>query len=295
MLTSLGIIFICGLLGAAVFQRLRLPRIIGMLAAGIIVGPYALNILSPEILGISAELRKLALIIILIRAGLSLDVRELRRVGRPALMMAFVPASLEILGYVLLAPVLLGITRAEAAVMGAVMGAVSPAVVVPRMLRLMDEGYGAKHSVPQLIMAGASCDDVFVIVLFTSFMSMAQGESAGFGAILQAPVSILLGAAVGEVCGLAAEELLKLLRRRGKTPGENETVITALALALLLCAVESMLSGRVPFSGLLAVMGMACMTGQRAKESAQLLSERFGRLWSAAEILFLYSLGRRWT
>ena len=166
MLTSLSLIFLVGLATAAICQKLRLPRIIGMLATGIILGPYMLDLLAPSILGISSELRQMALIIILIKAGLSLNLSDLKKVGRPAVMMSCIPASFEILGYFLFAPLLLGVTRIDAAVMGAVLGAVSPAVVVPRMLKLMDEEYGTEKSIPQLIMAGASCDDIFVIVLY---------------------------------------------------------------------------------------------------------------------------------
>lgn len=178
MLTSLAYIFLAGLFMAALFERLRLPRIVGMLLAGVALGPYALNLLDPTILSISSELRQAALVIILIRAGLSLSLADLKNVGRPAMLMSCVPAGFEILGYTLFAPPLLGVARVEAAVMGAVLGAVSPAVVVPGMLRLMDEKYGMDKSIPQLIMAGASCDDIFVIVLFSSFTAMAQGGRA---------------------------------------------------------------------------------------------------------------------
>ena len=173
MLTSLAFIFLVGLSLAAICQALKLPRIIGMLITGILLGPYVLNVLDPSILSISSELRQIALIIILLKAGLSLNLADLKKVGRPAIMMACIPATFEILAYFLLAPYFLGITRLEAAVMGAVMGAVSPAVVVPRMVQLMDEKYGTAKSIPQMILAGASCDDIFVIVLFTTFLGMA--------------------------------------------------------------------------------------------------------------------------
>ena len=201
MLTSLSLIFLAGLFMAAICQKLKLPRIIGMLVTGILLGPYVLNLLDPSILGISSELRQMALIIILIKAGLSLDLADLKKVGRPAVLLSFVPASFEILGYVLFAPVLLAVTRTEAAVMGAVLAAVSPAVVVPRMLRLMEEKYGTREGIPQMIMAGASCDDIFVIVLFSTFAGMAQGGKAEVAELLNIPISILLGVAVGAVFG----------------------------------------------------------------------------------------------
>ena len=178
MFASLAFVFLFGLMGAAVFEKMKLPRIIGMLLVGILIGPYALGLLDPTILSISGDLRKLALMLILLRAGLSLDLGDLKRVGRPAVLMAFVPATFEVLAVVLFAPMILGVTRVEAAVMGAVLGAVSPAVVVPRMVKLMEEGRGTKQGVPQMIMAGASCDDVYVIVLFSTFTRMAQGVGA---------------------------------------------------------------------------------------------------------------------
>lgn len=197
MLTSLSLIFLVGLSLAAICEKIRLPRIVGMIVTGILLGPYVLDWLDPQILGISSELRQSALIIILIKAGLSLDLSDLKKVGRPAVLMSFLPASFEILGYVLFAPLLLGISRIEAAVMGSVLGAVSPAVVVPRMLRLMEEKRGTEKSIPQLIMAGASCDDIFVIVLFTAFLGMAQGGKARLLDLINIPVSILLGVAIG--------------------------------------------------------------------------------------------------
>ena len=201
MLTSLALIFLVGLSAAAVCGRLRLPRIIGMLFTGIILGPHVLGLLDDKILSISSELRQMALIIILLKAGLSLNLADLKKVGRPAVMMSFVPASFEICGYLLCAPMILGITRIEAAVMGAVLAAVSPAVVVPRMVQLMESGYGTEKSIPQMILAGASCDDIFVIVLFSTFSGMAQGGTADMKQFLNIPVSIVLGILLGAVVG----------------------------------------------------------------------------------------------
>ena len=201
MLTSLAFIFLVGLSMAAICQRIKLPRIIGMLITGIVLGPYVLDLLDPSILSISADLRQMALIIILLKAGLSLSLEDLKKVGRPAIMMSFVPASFEILAFFLFAPYILGIDRISAAVMGSVLAAVSPAVVVPRMVSLMEEKYGTKKSIPQMIMAGASCDDIFVIVLFTTFTGMAQGGSANFIDFLNIPVSIVLGIILGAVTG----------------------------------------------------------------------------------------------
>lgn len=197
MLASLSLIFLAGLAVAAICQQIRLPRIIGMLITGIVLGPHMLNLLSPSILSISSELRQMALIIILLKAGLSLNIADLKKVGRPAIMMSCVPASFEILAFVLFAPFVLGISRIEAAVMGAVLEAVSPAVVVPRMVQLMETKYGTNKSIPQMIMAGASCDDIFVIVLFSTFVNMAQGGTARLMDFVNIPISIVLGIALG--------------------------------------------------------------------------------------------------
>ena len=201
MLTSLAFIFLVGLSMAAICQKLKLPRIIGMLITGIVLGPYVLDLLDPSILSISAELRQMALIIILLKAGLSLDLSDLKKVGRPAIMMSCVPASFEILAFFLFAPYLLGVTRIEAAVMGAVLGAVSPAVVVPRMVQLMERKYGTEKSIPQMVLAGASCDDIYVIVLFTTFVGMAQGGHVNVMDFVNIPVSIVLGVLLGAVVG----------------------------------------------------------------------------------------------
>ena len=213
MLTSLALIFLVGLAMGAICQRLKLPRIIGMLITGIVLGPYVLDFLDSSILSISADLRKMALIIILLKAGLSLDLNDLKKVGRPAIMLSFVPASFEIIGYVLLAPWILGITRVEAAVMGAVLAAVSPAVVVPRMVNLMESKYGTEKAIPQMIMAGASCDDIFVIVLFTTFLSMAQGGNANVLDFVNVPVSIVLGILLGAVVVMGCICFLRHLMR----------------------------------------------------------------------------------
>lgn len=201
MLTSLAFIFLLGLAMAGVFKTLKLPRIIGMLLTGIIIGPYALNLLDPTILSISSQLRQMALIIILLKAGLSLDLADLKKVGRPAILMSFLPATFEILAFIIFAPSILNISRVDAAVMGAVMGAVSPAVVVPRMVNLMDHKYGTNKSIPQLIMAGASCDDIYVIVLFTTFVSMAQGGNVEIINFINIPISIILGVILGAITG----------------------------------------------------------------------------------------------
>ena len=284
MFASLAFVFLFGLASAAVFEKMKLPRIIGMLLVGILIGPYALGLLDPTILSISGDLRKLALMLILLRAGLSLDLGDLKRVGRSAVMMAFVPATFEVLAVVLFAPGILGITRVEAAVMGAVLGAVSPAVVVPRMVRLMEEGRGTKQGIPQMIMAGASCDDVYVIVLFSTFTRMAQGGGARLADFAAVPVSIVLGALVGAVSGF----LLNRLFERGKN-ADTMRIILTLAVGCLLIALEGWLEGTVALSGLLGVMGMAVML--RRCGDVKAVSAGIGKLWQAAEVLLFVLVG----
>lgn len=292
MLTSLAFIFLVGLAMAAICQQLKLPRIIGMLVTGIVLGPYVLNVLDPSILSISAELRQMALIIILLKAGLSLDLSDLRKVGRPAVMMSCVPASCEILAFFLFAPAILGVTRMEGAVMGAVLGAVSPAVVVPRMVQLMDTRYGTDKSIPQLILAGASCDDIFVIVLFTTFVGMAQGGSAKAMDFVNIPVSIVLGILLGAAAGYLLGLFFETAYAHRHCVRNSMKVIIILGLAFLLMAVETWLKGIVAVSGLLAVVSMACML--KVKSIAfvsKRLSEKFGKLWLAAEVILFVLVG----
>lgn len=292
MLTSLALIFLVGLAMAAICGRLKLPRIIGMLLTGIVLGPYVLDLLDPSILSISADLRKLALIIILLKAGLSLDLADLKKVGRPAILLAFVPASCEIIGYVLFAPAILGITRIEAAVMGAVLGAVSPAVVVPRMVQFMETKYGTDKAIPQMIMAGASCDDIFVIVLFTTFLSMAQGGSAGVTEIFNVPISIVLGIALGAAVGYLLYLFFETAYAHKHCIRNSMKVIIVLGFSCLLIAVEGWLEGKVAVSGLLAVVSMACVLKMKSTAFvSKRLSEKFGKLWLAAEVLLFVLVG----
>lgn len=292
MLTSLSLIFLVGLAMGAICQRLKLPRIIGMLVTGIILGPYVLDFLDPSILSISAELRKMALIIILLKAGLSLDLKDLKKAGRCAVLLSFVPATCEIIGYVLFAPSLLGISRIAAAVMGAVLGAVSPAVVVPRMVSLMEQKYGTEKAIPQMIMAGASCDDIFVIVLFTTFLSMAQGGSAKVGDFVNIPVSIVLGILLGALMGYGLYLFFETSYAHEHCVRNSMKVIVVLGCSFLLIAIEGWLEGKVPVSGLLAVVSMACVI--KLKSTAfvsKRLSEKFGKLWLAAEVVLFVLVG----
>lgn len=292
MLASLSLIFLVGLAMGAICQKLKMPRIIGMLVTGIVLGPYVLDFLDPSILSISSELRKLALIIILLKAGLSLDLKDLKKAGRPAILMSFVPATCEIAGYILFAPLLLGINRIEAVVMGAVLGAVSPAVVIPRMVMLMEEKYGTKKAIPQMIMAGASCDDIFVIVLFTTFLSMAQGGSADIIDFVNIPVSIVLGILLGAVTGYGLYLFFETSYAHKHCVRNSTKVIIVLGFSMLLVSIEGWLEGKVSVSGLLAVVSMACVIKIKSTASvSKRLSEKFGKLWIAAEVVLFVLVG----
>ncbi len=292
MLTSLAFIFLVGLSMAAICQKLKLPRIIGMLITGIVLGPYVLDLLDPAILSISSELRQMALIIILLKAGLSLNLDDLKKVGRPAIMMSCLPASFEILAFFLFAPYLLGISKIEAAVMGAVLGAVSPAVVIPRMVQLMENKYGTQKGIPQLIMAGASCDDIFVIVLFTTFAGMAQGGHINLIDFANIPISILLGIILGSIAGYMLSVFFETAYAHKHYVRNSMKVIVVLGVSFLLMAIETWTENFISISGLLAVVSMACVL--KIKSTAfvsKRLSEKFGKLWIAAEVILFVLVG----
>lgn len=292
MLTSLALVFLAGLAAAAVCSAIKLPRIIGMLLVGIVLGPHMLNVLDDSILSISSELRQMALIIILLKAGLSLDLSDLRQVGRPAVLLSCLPATCELAGYILLAPYLLGVNRIEAAVMGAVLAAVSPAVVVPRMVFLMENRWGTDKSIPQMLLAGASCDDIYVIVLFTTFTGIAQGGNARAADFLNIPVSVVLGIAVGAAAGYALSRFFEAAFARNHMVRGSVKVIIVLSVSFLLVALETVLKGRIALSGLLAVTSMACMLAQKTTgEVRARLSEKFGKLWIAAELILFVLVG----
>ena len=292
MLLSLAIIFLLGFSAAAIFEKIGLPRIIGMLGVGIIISPYVLDMLDSSILGISSELRQIALIIILIKAGLSLNLSDLKKVGRPAVLMSFVPACLEIVGYTLFAPFLLDVSRIEAAVMGAVLSAVSPAVVVPRMVKLIEEKRGTEKSIPQMILAGASCDDVFVIVLFSTFVTMAQGGSAKGVDFLNIPISIILGVLLGTVAGICLYLLFEKAYQHDSRIRNSTKVVIILGTAFLLMSVETLVKPYVAISGLLAVVAMACVIKLKSDKSVSLrLSEKYGKLWIGAEVVLFVLVG----
>ena len=292
MLTSLAFVFLAGLAAAAVCSAIKLPRIIGMLLVGIVLGPHMLNVLDDSILSISSELRQMALIIILLKAGLSLNLSDLRQVGRPAVLLSCLPATCELAGYILLAPYLLGVNRIEAAVMGAVLAAVSPAVVVPRMVFLMENRWGTDKSIPQMLLAGASCDDIYVIVLFTTFTGIAQGGNARAADFLNIPVSIVLGIAVGAAAGYALSRFFEAAFARNHMVRGSVKVIIVLSVSFLLVALETVLKGKIALSSLLAVTSMACMLARKTTgEVRARLSEKFGKLWIAAELILFVLVG----
>ena len=286
MLLSLSLILILGMFMGWICQKMKLPALLGMLITGIILGPYGLNLLDGSILGISAELRKIALIIILTRAGLGLDLSGLKKIGRPAVLMCFVPASFELLGMILLAPKLMGLSVLESAVMGAVLAAVSPAVVVPRMVKLMDEGYGVKEGIPQLILAGASVDDVYVIVLFSTFVGMMQGEGASILQFVNIPVSIFFGIAIGLFLGVLLAYFFKKVHIR-----DTSKVLIILSISFLLVVIEDKLTTAITFSSLIAVMFIGIGLQKKREAVAKRLSVKYGKLWVAAEVFLFVLVG----
>nr|WP_330374018.1 cation:proton antiporter [Clostridioides difficile] len=285
-MTSLALIFLLGMASGGIFKKIKLPSLLGMLLTGIILGPYVLNLIDNSILDISSDLRKIALIIILTRAGLSLDINDLKKVGRPAVLMCFIPATFEIIGMIVLAPKLLGVSILEAAVMGAVVGAVSPAIIVPKMLKLMEEGYGTEKSIPQMLLAGTSIDDIFVIVMFTVFTGLAQGNSISAISFLQIPVSIILGAIAGAVIGICLAVFFKKVHMRDSAKG-----VLLLSISFLMISLETALEGLVPFSGLLAVMSIGIFLQIKYRVVARRLSIKYSKLWVGAEILLFVLVG----
>ena len=286
MLLSISLILLVGMSVGWICQKMKLPSLLGMLVTGMVLGPYMLNLLDNSILGISPELRKIALIIILTRAGLGLDLSGLKKIGRPAVLMCFVPASLELLGILLIAPKLLGISMLEAAILGAVLAAVSPAVVVPRMVKLMEEGYGVREGIPQLILAGASVDDVYVIVLFSTFLGMIQGESASVIHFINIPISIFLGVGIGFLIGVILAYYFKKVHIR-----DTSKVLIVLSISLLLVVLEDHLTIPITFSALIAIMFIGIGLQKKREVVARRLSVKYGKLWVAAEVFLFVLVG----
>lgn len=286
MLLSIALILLVGMSMGWICRKIKLPGLLGMLITGIVLGPYVLNMLDIKLLGISADLRKIALIIILTRAGLGLDLTSLKKIGRPAVLMCFVPATFELAGMLLLAPRLMGMSLLEAAVMGAVLAAVSPAVVVPRMVKLMEEGYGVKEGIPQLILAGASVDDVYVIVLFSTFSGMMQGEGASVIRFINIPVSIILGMIIGLTIGVLLAFYFQKVHIR-----DTAKVLIILGISFLLAAAEDSLTTPVTFSALIAIMFIGVGLQRKREAVAKRLAVKYGKLWVAAEVFLFVLVG----
>ena len=286
MLFSIAMILIVGMLLGWICQKVKLPSLLGMLATGMLLGPYVLNLLDKNILQISPDLRKIALIIILTRAGLGLDLSGLKKIGRPAVMMCFVPASFELIGIILLAPKIMGLNVLEAAILGAVLAAVSPAVVVPRMVKLMEEGYGVKKGIPQLILAGASVDDVYVIVLFSTFTGMMQGQGASLIRFVNIPVSIFLGIMVGLLLGTGMAFYFEKVHIR-----DTIKVLLLLSVSFLLVTAEDHLTTQITFSALIDIMFIGIGLKQKREVVAQRLSTKYSKLWVAAEVFLFVLVG----
>ena len=286
MLFSLSLILIIGFSLSGILNRIKIPGLIGMIFTGVLLGPHMLDLISPEILGISADLREIALIVILVRAGLSIDMSEVRTAGRPALLMCFVSATFEIAAVTYLAALLLGVSYIEAAIMGCVLAAVSPAVIVPRMIHLMETGYGKKSRIPQIIMAGASVDDIYVIVLFTAFLGMYRGEGFSASTLVSVPVSILSGVIMGAVTGIILVSIFKRIHMR-----DTVKVLIILSIAFMFVSIEDFLKPFFPVSGLLAVMSLGCSILRSYEILAKRLMGKFSKIWVGAEILLFVLVG----
>lgn len=287
MLTSIALIILLGLFIGSIFTKLKLPSLVGMILTGIILGPHMLNLLYSSIIGISSELRQIALVIILTRAGLALDIKDLKKVGRPAILMCFIPATLEILGFIILGPKLLNLPILDSAILGTVIAAVSPAVIVPRMLKLIEEGYGTNKSIPQLILAGASVDDIFVIVLFTSFTSIATtGSNFSISSIIEIPISIIIGIILGILTGIVLVYLFKKIHIR-----DSIKILIILSVSFLFITVEDLLKGFIPISGLLAVMSLGATILKIYSKLARRISNKYSKLWVGAEVFLFVLVG----
>ena len=292
MLVSFGLIIIFGLIFGFFCKKLKIPALIGMLFTGIILGPNVLNLIDSKTLNISSELRQIALIVILIKAGLSLDISDLKRIGKSAILLSFLPASFEILAYFIFARIFFKIRSVDALLMGSVLAAVSPAVVVPRMVKLIEEKRGVKKSIPQMILAGASCDDIFVLVLFSSFLSMAKGEDVSLVSLVNVPISIILGIIVGAIIGYILYIVFEFFYKKGDMIRNSTKLIIILAISFLLVAMENILKDKIAFSSLLAVIAMSCIFKIKANdEVSSRLSEKFGKLWIFAEVLLFVLVG----
>ncbi|AIO18546.1 K(+)/H(+) antiporter NhaP2 [Candidatus Izimaplasma bacterium HR1] len=286
MLLSLALIFTVGLILGEIFGKIKLPRFLGMIITGIVLGPFVLGLISDDILNVSSELRTIALVVILLRAGLSLDISDLKKIGRPAILMSFIPATLEIIAVVIFAPMLFGISYIEAAILGSVLAAVSPAVVVPKMIKLMKEKWGHEKRIPHLVMASASVDDIYVIVLFTSFIAMYQSGEVNLGSIALVPVAILVGIIVGALLGFILSRFFKVFRVR-----DTIKVLIILAVSFFVLSFEEFINDFIPMSALLSVMVIGITFLNQSEERALRLRDKFDKVWVFAELVLFVLVG----
>lgn len=286
MLFSLSLILIIGFSLSGIFKHFQLPGLLGMILTGIILGPYTLNLISEDILNISSELRQIALIVILMRAGLTVDINDLKKVGRPAILMCFVPATMEIIAITFFAHILFNISYLESAILGTVLAAVSPAVVVPRMISLIESGYGKVKSIPQIIMAGASVDDIYVIVLFTSFLGMYSGDKFEISSLIAVPISIILGIALGIISGVLMVRLFKKIHIR-----DTIKVLIILSVSFIFVSLETFIKPYFAISGLLAVMALGSTILKTYEKLASRLTVKFSKIWVGSEILLFVLVG----
>lgn len=286
MLTSFGIIILCSLFFGYLFKKVGLPSLIGMIMTGVLLGPYMLNLISPTILEISADLREFALVVILTRAGLSLNIREIKSFGRPAMLMCFLPAVFEIFGVFLLAPMLFGISQIDALIMGAVISAVSPAVIVPRMLSIIDEGYGTEKNIPKIILTGVSVDDIFVIIMFTAFLGLGVNGTFSPISFVNIPISIVLGIIIGFIVGYVLVLFFKKYRMR-----DSVKLLIMLSISFLFLQIEDSLSNTVPISGLLSIMSLSVTINTFYEPLAKRLSVKYNKLWVFAELILFVLVG----
>ena len=284
MLVSVALILVSGVVLEYTLKKLKLPALLGYLIAGILFGPFGLNLVDSDLLRLSPDIRQVALIVILTRAGLSLDVKRLFEVGRPAIMMCFVPATIEIIASMILGPLFFGFSLIQSLLIGAILAAVSPAVVVPRMVDLIQTHRGTKKQVPQMILAGASADDVFVLVLFSAFLTIALGGSVSAWTFMQVPVSIISGILGGAILGYLLNVLFVHIQLK-----RVFQVMILLATGMLLMRLETVFAGL--FSGILAVISMNIMIRTQSEKLSNDLSGSFNQIWLVAEIFLFFLVG----
>lgn len=287
MLGSLGLIILLGLVVSKLFEKYKIPGLVGLLILGIVIGPYVMNLLHPNILKISGDLRKVSLIIILLRAGLGINKEDLKKVGAPALKMSCIPGLIEGFFIAFASVKLLNFSFIQGGILGFIIAAVSPAVVVPSMLNLIEKGVGTDKRIPTLILAGASIDDVFAITIFTAFLGLYSGININIGMeLLNIPISIFLGVLCGIVLGFI---LVKLFKRSNIIDTRKGLLI--LSTSILLTELENILKSKIEIASLLGVMTMGFVIAEKIPKVGRKMSVTFNRIWIFAEILLFVLVG----